>query len=136
MGALGGLYRPAPQGYNGNLAGCRTQPSVSMLAGFSAGCWGPPPGGPRRLVWYGADRPPRRSRVLSAADHCSRDANDAGLAGGAWLQSRRLAGDHCSHTVPYLVNGTQTLRKGPAACWGPTSLGSDGWGSSRLPCSR
>ena len=57
MGALGGLYRPTPQGYNGNLAVCWARLSVSLVAGFSAGCWGPPPGGPRRLVWYGADRP-------------------------------------------------------------------------------
>ena len=40
MGALGGLYRPTAQGYNGNLAGCRTRLSVSLVAG----CWGPPPG--------------------------------------------------------------------------------------------
>ena len=44
MGALGGLYRPTPQGYNGNPAGCRTRLSVSLVAGFSAGFWGPPTG--------------------------------------------------------------------------------------------
>ena len=44
MGALGGLYRPTPQGYNSNLAGCRTWLSVSLIAGFSASCWGPPTG--------------------------------------------------------------------------------------------
>ena len=44
MGALRGLYRPTPQGYNGNLARCRTRLSVSLVAGFSAGCWGPPTG--------------------------------------------------------------------------------------------
>ena len=58
MGALGGLYRPTPQEYKGNLVGCRTRLSVSLIAGFSADCWSPPPGGPHRLVWYGADRPP------------------------------------------------------------------------------
>jgi len=43
-----GVYIGLPsQGYNGNLAGCRTQLAVSLGAGFSAGCWGPPPGGPR-----------------------------------------------------------------------------------------
>ena len=57
MGALGGLYRPTPQGYNGNLAGCWTRLLVSLVSGFSAYYWGPPLGGPRRLVWYGADRP-------------------------------------------------------------------------------
>ena len=55
MGAMGGLYRLTPQGYNGNLAGCRTRLSVSLVAGFFAGSWGPPPGGPLRLVWYGAE---------------------------------------------------------------------------------
>ena len=44
MGALEGLYRPTPQGCNGNLAGCRTRLSVSLIAGFSAGYWGSPPG--------------------------------------------------------------------------------------------
>ena len=32
MGAPGGLYRPTPRGYNGNLAGHGAQPSVSTLA--------------------------------------------------------------------------------------------------------
>ena len=49
MGAPGGLYRPTPRGYNGNPAGRGAQPSVSLLAGFCAGCWGPPTGGSRRL---------------------------------------------------------------------------------------
>ena len=44
MGALGGLYRPTPQGYNGNPAGCRTRLSVSLVAGFSADCRGPATG--------------------------------------------------------------------------------------------
>ena len=57
MGDQGGLYRPTSQGYNGNLTGCSTRLSVTLVAGFSAGCWGPPPGWPRRLVWYGADMP-------------------------------------------------------------------------------
>ena len=34
------------------------------------------------------------------------------LLGGAWIQSRRLAGAHCSHTPSYLVNGAQTSREG------------------------
>ena len=53
-----GVYIGLPQGYNGNLVGCRTRLSVSLEAGFSTGCWGPPPSGPCRLVWYEADRPP------------------------------------------------------------------------------
>ena len=50
MGGLGGLYRPTPQGYNGNLAGCWARLSVSPASGFSANRWGPPPSGPRRSV--------------------------------------------------------------------------------------
>ena len=49
MGAPGGLYRPTPRGYNGNPSGRGAQPSVTALAGFCAGCWGPPTGGSRRL---------------------------------------------------------------------------------------
>ena len=49
MGAPGGLYRPTPRGYNGNLTGRGAQPSVTTLAGFCADCWGPPTGGSRRL---------------------------------------------------------------------------------------
>ena len=56
MGALG-VYIGLPQEYNGNLVGCRTRPSASLVTGFSAGSWGPPPGGSLRLVWYGANRP-------------------------------------------------------------------------------
>ena len=78
----------------------------------------------------------RRSRVLSAAYHCSYDTNDAGLVRGSWLQLRRLAGDYCSHSASRLVNGAWGPRKGRADCWRPTSLGSDWWGSSRLPGSR
>ena len=49
MGAPGGLYRPTPWGYNGNPTGRGAQPSVTALAGFCAGCWGPPTGGSRQL---------------------------------------------------------------------------------------
>ena len=47
MGFLGGLYRPTPQGYNGNLVGRGSQPSVSRAAVLPAGLWGPPTGGSR-----------------------------------------------------------------------------------------
>ena len=46
-----------PPGVQCNVAGCWARLSVSLVASFSAGCWGPPPGGPCRLVWYEADRP-------------------------------------------------------------------------------
>ena len=73
MGVPGGLYRPTPQGYNGNLAGRGSQPSVSVLAGFSAGCWVPPATG------FLVDRPAPPPRVLSAAAYCSLASDDEGL---------------------------------------------------------
>ena len=39
-----------PRGYNGNPAGRRAQPSVTALAGFCAGSWGPLTSGSRRLA--------------------------------------------------------------------------------------
>ena len=36
MADLGGLYRPTPQGYNGNRAGCWARLSASPASGFSA----------------------------------------------------------------------------------------------------
>ena len=82
----------------------------------------PPAAGARRLAgpvgWSGTEPTgrSRRSQVLSATDYCSRDANDACLVRGAWLQSRRLAGDHCSQSASYLVNGARISRKERAAC--------------------
>ena len=57
MGAPGGLYRPAPRGYNGNPAGRGSQPSVSQAAVFSADYWGPPTGGSHPSV--GVDKTAR-----------------------------------------------------------------------------
>ena len=132
-GCLGGLYRPTPQGYNGNSTG--RGPSRQCL-------WppiSPPTAGARRLVgpadWSGTELSGRvrRGRVLPAADYCSRASDDAGLVRGVWLQSRRLVGDHCSHTVSHLVNGTLALGEGATACWRPASR-SSGWSSlRRLP---
>ena len=79
MGVLRGLYRPSPRGYNGNPAGRGSQPSVSVLAGFSAGHWGPPTGGSRRLP---ASRPtgrPHRLGALSAAGYCCLAPDDEGF---------------------------------------------------------
>ena len=71
MGAPGGLYRPTPRGYNGNPAGIWSQPSVSTLAGFSAGCWVPPAAGSRRLpATWSTGRPHRLGscrRLLTVA---------------------------------------------------------------------
>ena len=109
MGALGGLYRPTPRG------------TIVIRPGVGPGCqslWWPasPPAawahrlvGPADLSGTEPTGRLRRSRVLSATDHCSREANDAGSVRGAWLQRRRLAGVYCSHTASYLVDGA----------WGP-----------------
>ena len=78
-GCPGGLYRPTPQGYNGNPAGRGSQPSVSMLAGFSAGHWGPPTGGSRRLPASCLTCRPHRLGALSAAGYCCLASDDEGL---------------------------------------------------------
>ena len=105
MGALGGLYRPTPRG------------TMVILPGVGPGCqslWSPaspPTVGARRLVglagWSGTEPTGRlrRSRVLLTVDYYSRAANDECSVGEVWLQSRRLVGDHCSHSASYLVNG-------------------------------
>ena len=79
MGVLWGLYRPTPQGYNGNLAMRGPQPSVSMLAGFSADRWGPPTGGPRHLPAFWSIGRSHRSRVLSEAGYCCLAFGDEGF---------------------------------------------------------
>ena len=79
MGVPGGLHRPTPQGYNGNPAGRGSQPSVSVLADFSAGHWGPPTGGSR---WLPASWPtgrPHRLGALSAAGYYCLASNDEGF---------------------------------------------------------
>ena len=102
----------------------------------------PPAAGARHLVgpadWSGT-KPTGRSRrwrVWLVADHCSRVANDAGSVSGVWLQSRRLVGDHCSHTMSYLVDGPRVPREELAACWRLASLRSGWSGFRHLPGSR
>ena len=81
----------------------------------------------RRLVgptdWSGTEPTGRscRCRVWLVAAHYSRAANDAGLVSSVCLQSRRLAGDHCSHTMSYLINGARASREELAAYWRPAS---------------
>ena len=59
------------------------------------------------------------------AAHCSRAANDAGLVSSAWLQSRCLVRDHCSHTWSCQVNGALASRVRTAACRKPALPWSD-----------
>ena len=104
MGAPGGLYRPTPRGYNGNPTGVRSQPSVSTLAGFSAGCWVPPAAG------YLVYRPVPPPRVLSAAAYCSRASDDEGFVKVSVATVSRLGGYHCSLTSSCLLNGASSSR--------------------------
>ena len=79
MGALWGLYRPTPKGYNGNPAGRGPQPSVSTLAGFSADRWGPPTGGPCRLPAFWSTGRSHRSGVLLEAGYYCLASSDEGF---------------------------------------------------------
>ena len=106
MGVPGGLYRPTPRGYNGNPAGLWSQPSVSTLAGFSAGCWVPPAAG------YSVDRPAPPLRVLSAAAYCSRASDDEGFVEVNVTTVIRIGGHHCSLTSSCLLNEAHVSREG------------------------
>ena len=44
---------------------------------------------------------------------------------GLWLQPRRLAGDHWSHSLSRLVNGAGNPREGQADFLGPAPRESD-----------
>ena len=135
MGAPGGLYRPTPQGYNGNLAGCGSQPSVSVFAGFSAGRWGPPTGGSRRLPPFGSTDRPHHAGVLSAAAYCSLASDDEGFVEVSVATVGRLRGSHCSLTSSCLLNGAPASRKGVAGFWRPATLLADWERPGRLQVS-
>ena len=119
MGAPGGLYRPTPRGYNGNPTGNWSQPSVSTLAGFSAGWWVPLAAG------YLVDRPVPPPRVLSAAAYCSRASDDEGFVEVSVATVGRLGGSHYSLTSSCLLNGAPASRKGVAGFWRPAILLAD-----------
>ena len=121
-----------PRGYNGNPTGCWSQPSVSTLAGFSAGCGVPPAAGSRRLrgpagwwvppaAGYLVDRPAPPPRVLSAAAHCSLASDDEGFVEASVATVGRLGGSHCSLTSSCLLNGAPASRKGVAGFCGPAT---------------
>ena len=112
MGAPGGLYRPTPWGYNCNPAGRGSQPSVSALAGFSAGRWGPPTGGSRRLPASWSTGRPHRLGVLSAAAYCSLILDDEGFVEVSVATVCRLEGSHCSLTSSCLLNEAHVSREG------------------------
>ena len=136
-GCPGGVYIGLPLRVTMvNPAGRGSQPSVSMLAVFSADFWGPPTVGP--ADWSGTEPTGcvRRGRVLPAADYCSRASNDVGLVIGLWKQCRRLRAITVAIPRSHLVNGTWGPWEGPAGFGGPTPNGSDSRRSRRLKYSR
>ncbi len=121
MGVPGGLYRPTPQGYNGNPTGCGSQPLVSAFAGLSAGRWGPPTGGSRRLPASWSTGRPHRLGVLSAAVYCSLASDDEGFVEVSVAIVCHLEGSHCSLTSSCLLNVAHASREGVAGFWGPAT---------------
>ena len=127
MGVPGGLYRPTPRGYNCNPAGRWSQLSVSILAGFSAGHWGPPTGGSCRLPASWSTGRPHRLWVLSAAASCSLILDDEAFVEVSVATVCRLEGSHCSLTSSCLLNVAHASREGVAGFWGPATPLAD-WG--------
>ena len=127
MGVPGDLYRPTPQGYNGNPAGRGSQSSVSALAGFSAGHWGPPTGGSRRLPASWSTGRPHRLGDLSAVVYCSLAPDDEGFVEVSVATVYRLEGSHCSLTSSSLLNVAHVSREGVAGSRGPATPLAD-WG--------
>jgi hypothetical protein len=82
--------------------------SVSMGAGFSAGCWGPPLGGSRRLPRIRPTGGARRLRATLIAFCCSLALDDDGFVRGGMAIVRHLAGAHCNHTPSHRSNGALT----------------------------
>ena len=130
MGVPGGLYRPTPQGYNGNPAGRGSQPSVSMLAGFSAGHWGPPTGGSRRLPASWPTGQPHRLGALSAAGYCCLAPDDEGFVEGSVATVLPPCGLSRSLTLSCLLNDAHVSREGGSrllgAGYAPGRLGEAG----------
>ena len=117
MGALGVYIGLPPRGTMVNRLGAGpSHQSLRLPASLpiAGACWlvGP-------TDWSGTELTgrTRRLRALLAADHCRHNANDTGLVGEAWLQSRRLVGDHCCHSVSHLVDGAWGPREGLSAYW-------------------
>ena len=110
MGALGGLYRPTPQGYIGNLPGvgpgcqCLWSPASPLAAGARRLV------GPAGCLVLGRQAAPAACGSGLLLSTVAMLVMMHALSGEVWLQYRRLAGDHCSHSPSLLVNGAQTLR--------------------------
>ena len=131
MGALGGLYRPSPQGYNSNPVGCRTRLSVSPASGFSAGCWGPPTGLVRSRQAASAALGSCRLLITVATTLMTQAwSGDRGYSSAAW-RAITVATPHL-----FLINGARAPGEGSADSPGPTPDGSDWRFSRHLPRSR
>ena len=98
-----------------------------MLAGFSAGHWGPPTGGSRWLPASWSTGRPHCLGVLSAAVYCSLASNDEGFVEVSVATVCRLEGSHCSLTSSCLLNVAHASREGVAGFWGPATPLAD-WG--------
>ena len=85
---------------------------MSTLAGFCAGCWGPPAAG--SLV----DTQAPLSRALPVAGYCCLNLVTRASPRWAWLQCRRSAGDRCSLTASCLLNGASPSREEASRLWG------------------
>ena len=101
-----------------------------MLAGFSAGHWGPPTGGSRRLPASWSTGRPHRLGVLSAAVYCSLAPDDEGFVEVSVATVCRLEGSHCSLTSSCLLNVAHVSREGSSrllgAGYAPGRLGEAG----------
>ena len=107
---------------------------MSVFAGFSAGHWGPPTAGSRRLPASWLTGRPHRLGVLSAAGYCSLALDDEGFVEVSVATVCCLVGSHCSLTSSCLLNVAHVSREGGSrllgAGYAPGRLG-----EARLPSS-
>ena len=107
---------------------------MSVFADFSAGHWGPPTGGSRRLPASWSTGRPHRLGVLSAGGYCCLAPDDEGFVEVSVGTVCRLVGSHCSLTLSCLLNVAHVSREGgsrpPGAGYTPGRLGEAGPPSS------
>ena len=105
---------------------------MTVVTGFSTGCWGPPTGGSRRLPTSWSTGWAHCLGVLSAAGYCCLAPDDEVFVEVSVATVRRLAGPHCSLTSSCLLNVAHASRKGVAGFWGPAPPLAD-WGRAGPP---
>ena len=103
---------------------------MSVFADFSAGLWGPPTGGSRRLPASWSTGWPHRLGVLSAAVYCNLAPDDEGFVEVSVATVCRLEGSHCCLTSSCLHNVAHVSREGGSrllgAGYAPGRLGEAG----------